>query len=288
MARSRRPSGWPARKAPAVLALALLALPTLSSAQDDGSIRRGSGRDRCAAGEPARDRVARVEPGGDVVLASGGAVILADVRMSDALGAPIGPGRPGPIAWLVGAEVELLPLGAPDRWGRRTAILRLAGPASPTSRPVDVAELLVAEGLARVDPGERDELCRPDLLVLEGAARGHRLGIWAAGGEPLPAGEPERLRERAGHFVLVEGRVASVGERDARTYINFGRDFARDFAATVPKRNWDAMKRAGLSAAALTGKTVRVRGILEVRRAPSVEILSADLVEIVGPGRPSR
>lgn len=238
-------------------------------------------------GDTQRERIAQVGPGGGLLLASGREVRLADVRFPEPAEAGVAlAGRPAPawLASLVGSEVIVQAFGSPDRWGRLQGIVSL--PPGSGSAAIEVAELLVGEGLALVDVGERDALCRPGLLAIEAAARAGRRGLWAAAGEPLPAAEPDGLRERVGQFALVEGRVASVGERKDRTYLNFGRDFARDFAVSIPKRGWAAMKRAGLSADALRGRVVRVRGILELRRAPSMEIVAADMIEVVDAGRP--
>lgn len=235
--------------------------------------------------EVVRDRIASVEASGEIALGSGARARLVDVRLAGPEdGAPAG--RPGALAWLgslAGQAVEVRAAGPADRWGRVPARLAL-----PETGAIDVAELLVSEGLALVDIGERDALCRPDLLAAEGKARAARRGLWASSPFPLPAREPEALRAAAGRFALVEGRIVSVGERAARTYLNFGRDFARDFAAVIPKRQWDALKRSGIDAARLKGRQVRVRGIVEVRRAPTIEIVATDMLEVleVGPERP--
>ncbi|WP_375459539.1 thermonuclease family protein [uncultured Enterovirga sp.] len=227
-------------------------------------------------GEVATDRILRVEDRGEVALASGGRVRLADIRIDPSAGE--GAGRPGPRSWLAslaGQEVAVRRIGPPDRWGRAPASLALVEGAARH----DLAAFLVSEGWALVDAGERDTLCEPALLAAEGRARAGRLGLWKMGTLPLAAGDPEPLRAQSGRFAVVEGRVVSVGERKDRTYLNFGRDFSRDFAVVVPRRLWAAMKRSGVSAAELKGRTVRVRGIVEIRRAPQIELLSDHALE---------
>lgn len=213
--------------------------------------------------------------------------MLVDLRLPD----PAYPSRPEPTAdvpsrpdaqaWLgslAGRAVLVQEVGPRDRWDRTPAVVVLREGGG-----VDLAELLVAEGLGLVDVGERDGLCRPALLAAEAGARTARRGIWASDRALLQADRPEMLREAGGRFALVEGRVVSVGERRDRTYLNFGRDFARDFAIVVPKRIWARLKQAGASAAALTGATIRVRGLLEIRRAPVLEIEAADMLEWQAP-----
>lgn len=242
----------------------------------------------CGA-EPRPGQVARVTPEGEIVLEGGESVTLLDVRLP-APDSPEAPVRALAAAWLgslAGSAAAVRAAGPPDRWGRVPAAVEVEDAPDGIGR-VDVAEFLVGEGLARVDPGERDGLCRPALLDVEAEARIRQVGLWADEPAPLAATDVERLRTAAGRFVVVEGQVLSVGERPARTYLNFGRDYARDFAVVVPRRTWQQMARAGLTAAALTGRTVRVRGMVELRRGPTMEIASADVIEQLpsGPARP--
>lgn len=242
-------------------------------------------RTRCP-GSAERDVLQAVGEAGELRLRSGRRVRLVDLRLAEA--APV-PGARAWLASLAGAEILVTALGPADRWGVVPAAVALPSPGGGAA--VDAAELLVGEGWARVDVGERDELCRPDLLRLEQAARARRLGAWRESPDPVPADDPDRLRALAGRFVLVEGRVRSVGERAARTYLNFGRDFARDFSVVIPRRTWTAMKAAGLTPERLRGRPVRVRGVLDLGRAPSLELLASDMLEVepdgAAPGRPA-
>lgn len=248
-------------------------------------------------GADVDEAVRRVEGTGEIVLGSDHRIVLADIRLpaSAAPGGSAGPdglsaraggpsARPDGLAWLgtlAGQPVSVRAVGAPDRWGRDAAVVALReGEAR-----IDLAELLVAEGLALVDPGERDALCRPDLLALEAEARARRRGLWASGTTLVPADRADLLRERNGRFAVVEGRVVSVGERRDRTYLNFGRDISRDFAAVVPKRTWLALKASGISAESLRGQTVRLRGVVEIRRAPVIELAVPALLERPAPGQ---
>ncbi|HMO29921.1 DNA-binding protein [Enterovirga sp.] len=241
-----------------VLALLLAALPALAQ-----------GRAGRCEGEAWEDRLLRVTPLGDLATASGSLLRLADLRLGEDAAAIL--------AAFEGEAIAVGAAGAPDRWGRRAARVLLAQDGT------DLAILLLREGLALVDTGEAPSLCRPALLAEEVQARGKREGVWA--GILLPAGDAAAIADRAGSFAVVEGVVSSVGERARRTYLNFGPDFRRDFAVSIPRRNWEEMKRAGLSAD-LKGRRIRVRGLVEMRRAPAMEITSADMIERLGMGDP--
>ena len=225
----------------------------------------------CVAG-PARAEVLEgVGLRGEIRLASGGRALLDSLRWPDA---------PEPAAaarsWLDarrGTGLTVTPRGQPDRWGRERADIQVA------EGDTDLAGGLIGEGLAFADANEADSLCRPALRLVEAAAQAKGLGLWR---EPLPAAtDGPALRAFAGRFVVVEGRLRHVGERGARTYLDFGARGADALTVTVSKRTWRMVRARGLSAASLEGRTVRVRGILEVWRGPTLEA-GADAIEVLG------
>jgi endonuclease YncB( thermonuclease family) len=226
---------------------------------------------------PTEDAVQSVSAAGELTLTSGRTVKLLDIRFpaDDA-------GLARALAWLrslAGRRVAAAPVGSTDRWGRVAADVVLLDDGGP----IDVAELLVGEGFAIVDAGERDALCRPPLLAREAQARSRRIGLWAdARFRPVPAHDIERLRALIGQFALVEGRVRGVGERRERTYLNFGPDWKTDFTITIPKRTWAVLRERGVSAASLKGARVRARGIIEEWQGVALEITAADMLEVPG------
>lgn len=226
-------------------------------------------RPGCARGT-IDDVVREVGEDGVLALASGRLLQLADIRLPEGeAGAP----ALERLRALAGRPVRVAAEPAADRWGRH------AGEVA--DGPVDVAAGLLDAGLAMVDVGGAAALCRPGLYVREEEARRRRLGLWAPAGErPVWAGDAAAILARKGRFTLIEGRVRSVGERRWRTYLNFGTDWSEDTTVTIPRRAWDALVRQGWSAAGLRGRRVRARGIVEEWRGPSIEIATADMIEI--------
>ena len=177
------------------LALLVCLIGSGASAAEERAARDPRG----AACRAARsdDRVEAITPRGEIRLASGRTALLSGIRL---------PEEPGPaIAWLKGRRrqaVEVVALGSgPDRWGRIAAHV---GPSDGGT--ADFAAGLVEAGLAFVDAGEADALCRPALLGLEAGARQARRGLWAAGEGgpgPIAAGDRARLIVALGCFVLV-------------------------------------------------------------------------------------
>ena len=230
----------------------------------------------CRASALREDRLEAVGPRGEMVLASGARAILAGLHWpeTDSEAAEAS-------AWLMrhrGRPLTLSAFGAEDRWGR-APVEAFADPASEEDEPVDLAAGLIAAGLAAVDAGESDVLCRPDLLALEAAPRAGGRGVWRV---PVhDARDGPGLAALAGRFVVAEGRVVHVGERPARTYLDFARRGGAGLSVTVPKRTWRTMSERGLSASRLRGRLARVRGRVEIRRGPTIEIVGAGMIEIV-------
>ncbi len=175
-----------------------------------------------------------------------------------------------------GREIVLKrPGDARDRYGRLPAYAFLAGD------PQSMQQILLAAGHARVAAGAGDPKCAAELLRAERAARSARLGLWSdPANAPRQAGDLPALAAVRGHFTLVEGRVVSVRESGGTIYINFGRRWSEDFTATVLRRNEKPFASAGLDLKKLAGRNVRVRGVIEERGGPWIEVHSPGQVEI--------
>lgn len=226
----------------------------------------------CRPAAAREDRLADVGRRGELILASGRRAVLSGLRWPDE---PALDARAR--AWLMpfrGASLMLTERGPEDRWGRRRAD-GIAGEAEP----VDLAAGLVAAGLAYADADEADALCRPALRTLEAAPRAAGLGLWA--GLPLAATDAAALSARAGRFAVVEGRILHVGERSARTYLDFARRGEQGLTVTVQKRTWRTLSEHGLSAATLKGRLVRIRGMVEIGRGPLIDLAGVEGIEVV-------
>lgn len=258
-----------------LLAAALAAAPPCPAC---AASRAGSSA--CATG-PARDEVvAEIGPRGEIRMVSGLRAVLDSLRWPDTPEA-----ASAARAWLEtrrGARVTVIPRGQPDRWDRARADLLVA--EGDIAEGADLAGGLIGAGLAYADAGEADSLCRPGLRLVEAAARARGLGLWGAA-RPA-AGDGPALREKVGHFVVAEGRIRHVGERGARTYLDFAARGTDGLTVTVSKRTWRMMRARGLSAASLEGRRVRVRGFLEVRRGPTLEVALDGLETLEETDRP--
>jgi endonuclease YncB( thermonuclease family) len=166
----------------------------------------------------------------------------------------------------------------PDRYGRIHAFPTVNGSETP------IQYGLLDRGLAVMGTRIGDAACRNALLARERAARIARLGIWGSGDYRLhQADDPAAILTSLGRFAIVEGRVLSVRESGNTVYVNFGRRWSEDFTVTIAKRAEAGFISAGLSPRSLSGRIVRVRGVIEERAGPWIEATAADQFDWDGP-----
>ena len=165
---------------------------------------------------------------------------------------------------------------APDRYGRQPAFVFVEQAATP------VQHQLLAKGDALVSGAVAAKACAAELAAAEAAARRSRRGIWANSAAIKNAESPGELLARIGQFTVVEGKVLSVRQAGATSYINFGRRWTRDFAVTISRRVMPAFEAAGFSLKLLENKRIRVRGWIEARGGPRIEALQVGQIEMAG------
>lgn len=179
-----------------------------------------------------------------------------------------------------GKAASLLPLAGEaksDRYGRvmGEVVLKATG--------TSLRDALVADGLAFVNPTVMSEPCLTPLSVVERSAENKGKGLWAHGGVVRSADAPD-LAADAGRFVMVRGRVLSVGETQRSVYLNFGEIYSTDFTALIAVKDAKGWPGGIAGVKAMAGEEVRIRGYLEawngglirVEHRAQIEALSFD------------
>jgi endonuclease YncB( thermonuclease family) len=163
----------------------------------------------------------------------------------------------------------------PDRYGRQTAFVWLLPDETLVQRE------LLTEGEAIVSADVNDRECAAALLAAEASPREAKRGIWADPSVIKNTESPGDILAGIGRYMLVEGKVLSVRQAGATTYLNFGRNWTRDFAVTIPRRALASLAAAGLEPKALEYKRIRVRGVVEARTGPRIEVVRAGQIELL-------
>jgi endonuclease YncB( thermonuclease family) len=165
---------------------------------------------------------------------------------------------------------------APDRYGRQPAFVFLAGSETP------VQSELLRRGEALVSTEMANKDCAVELAAAEAEARQAKRGTWADPAAIKNAESPGDILAGIGRFTVVEGKVLSVRQAGATTYLNFGRNWTRDFAVTISRRMVPVFEAAGLSPKSLENRWIRVRGFVEARGGPRIEVLRVGQIEVLG------
>jgi hypothetical protein len=178
---------------------------------------------------------------------------------------------------LLGRDADLIQLaGGTDRWGRTVADLVVADSRGGSA---GTAAALLRAGYVRVRPEFETRGCAAERLAMEEEAREGGLGIWR---DPdfavIQSPNSAELRRRNGRFVVIEGMVRRVGIARSRIYLEL---VPRDGPTIVVARKLEkALAREGRPVGALVGQTIRVRGALDARFGPRIEVADPAMNEI--------
>jgi endonuclease YncB( thermonuclease family) len=248
----------------------------------------------CDGLKPGPEAIVTAVVDGDTVLLDNGLA----VRLAGIQAPRLAKGRPGLSDWPLAQEarsalsdlvlnksVRLAYGGAErDRYGRALVQLYLAAPDGQPAgaAAVWIQQAMLAAGMARVYSFPDNRACVDELLASERQARADRRGLWANDFYGVRQAEkPASLAGLAGHYELVEGRVLTTGKAGGRLYLDFGRRWKDDFTATIDSAALRLFAKAGMDAAGLAGALVRVRGWIEERSGPLVEITHPEQIEVL-------
>jgi endonuclease YncB( thermonuclease family) len=164
----------------------------------------------------------------------------------------------------------------PDRYGRQPAFVYL------DHSDTLVQGLLLAQGEALVSATVTSKDCALVLAAAEAEARLAKRGTWADSSVIKNAESADDILAGIGRFMVVEGKVLSVRQAGATTYLNFGRNWTRGFAVTISRRMIAAFEAAGIVPKSLENRKIRVRGWVEARGGPRIEALRVGQIELLG------
>ena len=165
---------------------------------------------------------------------------------------------------------------APDRYGRQSAFVFVDASETP------VQARLLTEGAALASGTVADRDCAAVLVAAEAAGRTARQGVWNEPSAIKNAESPGDILTGIGRFAVVEGRVLSARQAGATTYLNFGRNWTRDFAVTISRRMLPAFAAAGIVIKSFENRRIRVRGFIEARGGPRIDVLHVGQLELLG------
>ena len=237
----------------------------------------------CTGASNAPGEVASVVDGKSMRLIDGREVRLAALETP-----PVATGGESDAGMAAKAALESLVLDRPiilrtaapaaDRYGRVIAYAFIATPSGEALVQRD----MLAGGHALLSPFGVAAACRALLRAAERAARAGKLGLWGDSYYAVKrADNPADVLGEQGRFAVVGGKVASVRESGGIVYVNFGQRWSEDFTVTILKRNERLFTGAGMAPGKLAGRQVEVRGWVEERNGPAIEVVRPEQIEFV-------
>lgn len=186
---------------------------------------------------------------------------------------------------LAGRSISIQTLSVdPDRWGRLPALAFVGA-----EEPGGLSTAAIAAGWGRYLPEPAASECRAALVAAEERARAAKLGLWA---DPyyavLGVDDGAGFTERAGTLVTAEGRLASVTASPYRTKLVFRSEVSGSrggqlLSATILPRVVKGFEARGMRVATLVGRRLRVRGLLDLRFGPQIELAGPDSLDVLDP-----
>lgn len=230
-------------------------------------------RDRIIAAPVVR--LAGVDRDGDPVLEDGRALRLVGLapRQDEQEASRFAAG----IAGWSGQDLKLLALAGPDRWGRLPARLFASQDGAD---PLDLAQALLAAHAARGLPDAAFPACDAGATTPKAAAPRSPQQVSVAT-DAVDGHDIAALKAQAGRIVVLEGRIASVGERAQRTYLNFSRRRGEAASIVMSRGLWRQLQDTGWTAAGLDGKRIRARGVLAGRDGLLLDVTARTALELI-------
>lgn len=189
-------------------------------------------------------------------------------------------------ALVLGRSVSLATSGRlTDRYGRRLAHLFI----EQGSERVWVQGEMLATGHARAYGLPGSYACMPEMLAHERVARQAGSALWGNAAYTVRSARRTReLMRRRNSYEIVVGKIAKVAVTKARTYINFGADWRQDFTAGIEGRVLRANPEWANTLASLEGRRVEVRGWIQYRNGPYIDIEDPSQIAPVDEALPGR
>lgn len=170
--------------------------------------------------------------------------------------------------------------GPKNRWGLSPAWMV----SERGDRRLLVQQALLTSGAVMAAPNLGSPDCISALKWSEAVARHAGRGLWQEE-RVLSTRTPEVLVERAGHYVVAAGRIVSLGKTARTRYLNFGFRWKSDFTVTLKVSGEEAfdavLAKKGVRVADLAGAAVLVRGVIQVRDGPYMELVHPGQLDVI-------
>ncbi len=123
------------------------------------------------------------------------------------------------------------------------------------------------------------------LQKLEQIARIENKGLWALKSyQTIPADDIDTLSKRTGQFLFVQGKVLRAEAVGKVIYLNFGKNWRKDFTVEITSKIKEQLQKINIAPLTLHNKTIEVRGWIDYKAGPRLELLSSSHLNIISEG----
>ncbi len=138
---------------------------------------------------------------------------------------------------------------------------------------------MLSLGLARVRTTKSNPEMADQMYAIEDVARTAKTGIWAVKGLQILNGDQSRLM--IGSYQIVEAEVVKAAMQKNRLFLNFGKDWRKDFTISISASNRKLFAAQNLDPQSWAGKKIRVRGWLESFNGPYIDVDHPQQIELL-------
>lgn len=132
---------------------------------------------------------------------------------------------------------------------------------------------MLKTGLARVRTTKDNPELAAAMYAAEDTARRDNLGLWAMPDYPVfNANDEENANKAINSFSVLRGTVRRAMRKQSRIYINFGRNWRKDFTIQIPSSDLRSFQKKNMDPLNIEGKMVEVRGWVKDYNGPYIEI----------------
>jgi endonuclease YncB( thermonuclease family) len=146
-----------------------------------------------------------------------------------------------------------------------------------------IQDVMLSKGFAWADISGAGKKMLDVLRSMEADARAKKLGFWANPAYAVKT--PDNVQNYTNSYQIVEGKVLYVTKKNNYTYINFGRDWKKDFTINMPKKTWryfSSITSEGFDPSPWGGRLIRIRGWVEDKEnGPTIELTDPQQIEFI-------
>jgi endonuclease YncB( thermonuclease family) len=150
---------------------------------------------------------------------------------------------------------------------------------------VFLQEDMLQKGLAFAYPSQSHNVVAAKLYEAEDRAREAGLGLWADKNFQILNAhnifDNQGLDDKDDGFAIVEGVVERVAARNNVIYLNFDKDWKKDFTIAVNSGLRRDFSKAGYNLMQMDGQAVRVRGWMREYNGPYIEIFDPSQLQLL-------